>query len=72
MPDLSLLEKPIDQLEISPELALFMLHSGFSTLNQMLRYRVSELLKMEGFGYRLLKELYKLLAANGCDRMLNQ
>jgi hypothetical protein len=38
----------------------------------MLVFSVSELLKMEGFGYRCLRSLYQLLEDNGCEEVLRQ
>lgn len=72
MSNLPLLEKSAEELDLSKELKNFMQYSGFSNLNQMLQYRTGELLKMKGFGYRLLKEIYILLDNNNSIALLKE
>jgi hypothetical protein len=72
MSNLLLLEKPANELDISKELKEFMQQSGFANLNQMLQYCTGELLKMEGFGYRQLKEIYTFLEAHQLSSMLKE
>jgi hypothetical protein len=47
-------------------------HRQFANLKEMLAFSVSDLLKMEGFGYRCLKNLYQVLEDNGCEDLLRQ
>jgi hypothetical protein len=67
-----ILTQPVNQLPLIEELVDFMYHRQFSNLSELLAFRVSELLKMEGFGYRCLKNLYKVLEDNGCEDLLRQ
>ncbi len=45
---------------VSPELQEFMNLHKIETLSQLLRYENGELLKMEGFGWRLMKQVLKI------------
>lgn len=68
----SILTQPVNQLPIIEELATFMHEQGFANIKELLVYKVSDLLKMEGFGYRCLKSLFEVLQANGCEDLLIQ
>lgn len=46
--------------KISPELQEFMKLHQLSTIDELLSYDDVELLKMSGFGWRLMKEVLKL------------
>jgi ERCC4-type nuclease len=67
-----ILTQPVNQLPLIEELADFMHRRQFSNLRDLLAFSVSELLKMEGFGYRCLKNLYQVLEENGCEDLLRQ
>jgi hypothetical protein len=67
-----ILTQPVAQLPLIEELAQFMHHRQFANLKEMLAFSVSDLLKMEGFGYRCLKNLYQVLEDNGCEDLLRQ
>jgi hypothetical protein len=67
-----ILTQPVAQLPLIEELAQFMHHRQFDNLKEMLAFSVSDLLKMEGFGYRCLKNLYQVLEDNGCEDLLRQ
>ena len=45
---------------VSPELEIFMALQGLSTLEDLLAIEDETLLKLEGFGWRLMKEVLKL------------
>ena len=45
---------------VSPELEIFMALQGLSTLEDLLAIEDENLLKLEGFGWRLMKEVLKL------------
>ncbi len=44
----------------------------FATLRNLLQHPAHQLLKMEGFGYRMLKELITLLEKNGLTDWLQE
>jgi hypothetical protein len=48
------------ETKVSPELQEFMNLHKIETLSQLLRYENAELLKMEGFGWRLMKQVLKI------------
>ncbi len=55
------LDQPVAQLPVSREFLEMMQTLHFHTLRDLLRYPAYQLLQMEGFGYRMLKELIELL-----------
>jgi DNA-directed RNA polymerase alpha subunit len=56
-----LLDQPAESLPVSEEF-LKMMHSlQFHTLRELLQHPAHELLEMDGFGYRMLRELLTLL-----------
>jgi DNA polymerase/3'-5' exonuclease PolX len=70
--DSPLLTQPVNQLPVIEELAHFMQQKQFANLKEMLVFSAPELLKMEGFGYRCLRSLYKVLEMNGCEDLLRE
>ena len=46
--------------KISPELAVFMEHHHLTTVFLLLQIGNEELLQMDGFGWRLMKEVLRL------------
>lgn len=68
----AILTQPVSKLPIIEELAGFMYARQFTNLKELLVFSVSELLQMEGFGYRCLKSLYQVLEENGCEDLLRQ
>ena len=65
------LDQPVAQLSVSPEFLQMMQTLHFQTLRDLLQHPAHQLLQMEGFGYRMLKELIALLDRNdltGCLR----
>ncbi len=67
-----ILTQPVSQLPVIEELAQFMHAMQFTNLKELLAFSVPELLKMEGFGYRCLKNLYQVLEENRCEDLLRQ
>jgi hypothetical protein len=57
----AILYKDMSELPIIEELASFMKKQNFRNLDELIKYSVPELQKMEGFGYRCLKDLYQIL-----------
>ncbi len=65
------LDQPVAQLPVSPEFLQMMQTLHFQTLRDLLHYPAHQLLQLDGFGYRMLKELITLLEHNnltGCLR----
>jgi hypothetical protein len=67
-----ILTQPANQLPVIEELVHFMQQRQFTNLKEMLAFSVPQLLKMEGFGYRCLRSLYKVLEENGCAELLRE
>ncbi len=67
-----LLDQPVDRLPVSPEFKQMMRGLEFTTLRNLLQHPAHQLLKMEGFGYRMLKELITLLEKNGLTDWLQE
>ncbi|OED35740.1 hypothetical protein AB832_06170 [Flavobacteriaceae bacterium (ex Bugula neritina AB1)] len=61
-----ILKVSIEVLELSEELRAFMVKNGFQTLEMILHYSGKELLEMEGFSYRMLKEFLGILHRHDC------
>ncbi|MFA6084671.1 hypothetical protein [Mucilaginibacter sp.] len=57
------LNTPINNLEISEEFKIKTGQLGFHTLASLLEYQPSDLLKLPGFGYRLLTEYIDFIEA---------
>ena len=55
---------------VSPELQEFMNLHKIETLSQLLRYENAELLKMEGFGWRLMKQVLKIREVHSVNDFL--
>ncbi len=55
------LDQPVVQLPVSLEFLEMMQTLHFQTLRDLLHYPAYQLLQMDGFGYRMLKELIELL-----------
>lgn len=69
---MAILTMPAAQLPVIDELTLFMNGHNIHNLQELLAFNVSQLLRMEGFGYRCLKNLYQVLEDNGCEDLLRQ
>ena len=52
--------KALEKIKVSPELEVFMELHKFATIALLLENEDAALLKMEGFGWRLMKEVLKL------------
>jgi DNA-directed RNA polymerase alpha subunit len=61
MENLDLLEKPIEQFQLSIEFLEMCRINNFKKLSEILKYNVSELIDKPGFRMRMLKELIYLL-----------
>ncbi len=61
-----ILEVPVEHLEISEEIKQFMIQHQITSLDNLLNIKGSELLKMEGFSYRLLQSLLTYLNDHNC------
>ena len=59
--DPDLLDQPANALPVSEEFRQMMGKHRFETLEELVAHPAHHLLKMEGFGYRMLKELIALL-----------
>jgi hypothetical protein len=66
------LKKPYQALEISEELSAVFRTLRCDNLQCLLQYKAGELLQVEGFGYRCLKELYELLETHKCEGLLKE
>jgi hypothetical protein len=67
-----LLSQPAEQLPVSEEFIKMMQQLHFQTLGELVAHPVYQLLKMDGFGYRMLKELIYLLEAHGLSSHLKE
>ena len=68
----NLLNQPISELDTSEEFKAISARYGYSTLADILRRgKAYEMLKHEGFGYRMLFELTEILRVNGLGRYLD-
>jgi hypothetical protein len=67
-----ILNVPTAELPVIEELVEFMHVMQFRNLRDLLEFKVSDLLKMHGFGYRCLRSLYQVLEANGCEELLKE
>ncbi len=72
IPNTQLLDQPVDQLPVSAEFGQMMQGLEFTTLRDLLEHPAHQLLKMKGFGYRMLKELITLLENNGLTAWLQE
>lgn len=54
------MEPPKNIPDISPELERFMQLHGFTRIEDVLKIPAEDLLKMDGFGMRLMIEVYRL------------
>ncbi|HEY0092011.1 MAG TPA: hypothetical protein VGB43_05930 [Flavobacterium sp.] len=52
--------KAPERIKVSPELEAFMTHHDILSIGELLQNDDAVLLKMEGFGWRLMKEVLKL------------
>ncbi len=68
----NVLDQPAEALPVSPEFLEMMQTLHFETLRELLHYPAWQLLGMEGFGYRSLKELVTLLEENGLTDCLKE
>jgi DNA-directed RNA polymerase alpha subunit len=66
------LDQPVTQLPVSPEFLEMMQTLHFQTLRDLLQYPAHQLLQMDGFGYRMLKELIALLDSNDLTSSLRE
>lgn len=68
----NLLNQPIIELSLSEEFKVLTARYGYNTLGDILRMgKAYEMLKHEGFGYRMLFELTGILRGNGLGRYLD-
>jgi hypothetical protein len=67
-----ILTKPVSELPVIEDLADFMRKMHFENLQELLNYSAPDLLRMDGFGYRCLQNLYQLLQENGCEELLSE
>jgi DNA-directed RNA polymerase alpha subunit len=65
-----LLEKPIEQFQTSKEFQEMCGKNMFSTLSDVVKFPVSELLGKPGFGMRILNELIIILEDNNLEEYL--
>lgn len=63
---------PVSELPVIGELADFMRMMHFQNLQELLEYSAPDLLKIDGFGFRCLQDLYQLLQDNGCEGLLGE
>ena len=68
----AILTQPVEELSVSAELSGFMRQHQLSCLQVLLEYPSYELLKMNGFSYHCLVELYRLLRAHQCEGYLRE
>lgn len=68
----NILEASISELPFSQELKDWMANNDFEKLNDLIRHSTSELLSLEGFGYRFLREIYSFLEKNNMQQFLKQ
>lgn len=66
----SLLQKPIEDLNVSELFRMDFLKAGFETLQEALEYEADALVKEKGFSYHTITELINLLKAEGLERLL--
>ena len=52
------MSQQIPKIEVEDELERFMVLHGFENIEAIKKFSVEELLKMDGFGYRLLNYLF--------------
>lgn len=60
-----------NHIEIEDELKRFMQLHNFQNIEDVLKIEPSKLLKMDGFGYRLLNHLFSPYNAKGINRISN-
>ena len=59
-----------EELNVIPELRTFMISNRIENLSELLKFSVTELMGMEGFSYRCLTSLNRLLEENGMGSYL--
>lgn len=67
-----ILTMPVSELPVIDELADFMRIMRFQNLQELLVHSAPDLLKLHGFGFRSLQDLYQLLEEQGCEVMLRE
>ena len=67
-----ILNQPPKELPVIPELVTFMQQHDYQNVGALLKHTTSELLAMEGFGYRCLLSLYQLLQDHDCTHLMKQ
>ncbi|TSE03175.1 hypothetical protein [Aquimarina algiphila] len=67
-----ILKESIEKLEIEDELKKFMTTHRMTTLEDLLKIKGSELLKMEGFSYRILQSLLAFLHKHDCLHLFEE
>ena len=65
----AILLKSIAELNLSSELRLAI---NSTNLKEFLKLKTHEMLEIEGFGYRELKELYQFLEDNNCENWIKE
>lgn len=50
-------------IELTPEMKVFMVRQNMATLEDLLSVEPEDLLKLEGFGWRLMKQVLELREA---------
>ncbi|TSE03732.1 hypothetical protein [Aquimarina algiphila] len=67
-----ILKESIEKLEIEDELKKFMTIHHMMTLEDLLKIKGFELLKMEGFSYRMLQSLLAFLHKYDCLHLFEE
>ncbi len=67
-----ILKNSIENLDLSKEIITFMQKHNITTLEKLLEIKGSELLKMEGFSYRMLQDFLSFLNENNCLHLFKE
>lgn len=70
--DPEILYVPATELSVIRELSVFMEKMEFKNLKEMLEFSAPDLLKTEGFTYRCLQDLLRLLDEHDCIEQLRE
>ena len=66
-----ILLKSLNELDFSIELNSA-INPNFANLKEFLELKTHQMLKIDGFGYRELKELYQFLESNNCESFIKE
>ena len=67
-----ILKNQIEDLDLSEEIKLFANKHHISTLEKLLEIKGTELLKLEGFSYRMLQHLLAFLHDHNCLHLFKE